>query len=273
MNKLTSISVAALSAAVLTSCGSTPNVPYFDYRGTVYLDGGMGCSVEYAAGNASGMPYDLIAFPGNRNFENHFENQVLLMTVAFGLDDGQVPDVAFYDDWQGPNAIAMNRTLNGNYSRGTILFGGELLWREAIDVGGNDLNTVRIATILAHEFAHLAQFSRGYYVDVPTQELMADMMAGWAIGLLFSDEFVTDDRRRQRLLSEAARTMFDIGDYAFNSPNHHGTPQQREAAFELGLSMYYEGDVGRVNTAFRIARNAAPDIRRGSLNRDIRDYL
>ena len=100
---------------------------------------------------------------------------------------------------------------------------------------------------------------------------MADIMAGWAIGIYY--DVGQDDRALRRRYSDAAQAMFDVGDYAFNSPNHHGTPRQRQAAFELGLSMYSDANLGSVDDVFSLARLAAPDIRSGSLNRDIWDYL
>jgi hypothetical protein len=63
-------------------------------------------------------------------------------------------------------------------------------------------------------------------------ELHADFVAGFYFG--------RDGTRSKQIVETFARSLFSQGDYAFNVPTHHGTPQQRVAAmqkgYELGLS-------------------------------------
>ncbi|MQA98355.1 MAG: hypothetical protein GEV11_28545 [Streptosporangiales bacterium] len=91
------------------------------------------------------------------------------------------------------------------------------------------LRPVAPQAILAHEFGHHIQFE-GDLFDSPLTgpeatrrtELMADA---------FSTYFLAHPRgqamNRNRLLA-ATQTFFEVGDCAFTSNNHHGTPLQRQ---------------------------------------------
>lgn len=82
--------------------------------------------------------------------------------------------------------------------------------------------------VLAHEYGHHVQFRTGIYASpLPPPEasrrteLMADAFSAYfsvhARGLSFNTKRV--------LLAE--RTFFDLGDCAYDNPEHHGTPDQR----------------------------------------------
>lgn len=50
--------------------------------------------------------------------------------------------------------------------------------------------------------------------------------------------------------------MFDIGDFSFNSPSHHGTPQERLNAFNAGLRLTINsGARTSFREAFRLGLN------------------
>ncbi|WP_432432633.1 neutral zinc metallopeptidase [Cryobacterium breve] len=67
-------------------------------------------------------------------------------------------------------------------------------------------------------------------------ELHADCWAGvWAKSA--EDEGILDPGD----ITEASQTTLDLGDYAFDNPQHHGTPEQRNQAF---LEGYDGGDEG-----------------------------
>jgi len=90
-----------------------------------------------------------------------------------------------------------------------------------------------IAGVLAHEWGHRAQFTYGWMTQTePTArrtELEADMWSGLYMGMskLWTGPY----------MQSFFQTLFNIGDYNFNSPGHHGTPNQRYAAGATGLTL------------------------------------
>jgi len=105
-----------------------------------------------------------------------------------------------------------------------IIFGDGIL--DALDAFG--LSGVGPRVVLAHEFGHHVQFELDLF-DSPLTgaeatrrtELMADAFATYfavhARGLSLNAKRVAD----------ALQTFYDVGDCGFDSPGHHGTPQQR----------------------------------------------
>src|SRR5262249_14994077 len=123
---------------------------------------------------------------------------------------------------------------------GTIMFGVNLLRAEAIRFSGNRptplVTDVGVHVIIAHEFAHILQYKKGLSPNGSWHmELHADYMAGWFIGSTF-------DRARDPSQSDvdvAARSMFTMGDWAFNKPEHHGHGELRAAMVRAGFSDRY----------------------------------
>jgi predicted metalloprotease len=92
------------------------------------------------------------------------------------------------------------------------------------------------AVAVAHEWAHHVQLLRKLHPPtVMYAELQADCWAG---------VWVHDAGERGLLepgdLAGAGDALAALGDYAYRSPDHHGTPRQRER--ELGVG-YRTGDV------------------------------
>ena len=112
---------------------------------------------------------------------------------------------------------------------GYILFGRHFAARLIQQTG----TPLPIAGVLAHQWGHRAQFTFGWMVQTePTvrrTELEADMWAGLYMGLV---KLWTGP-----LLQSFFQTLFSIGDYNFNHPGHHGTPNQRHAAGATGLTL------------------------------------
>lgn len=86
------------------------------------------------------------------------------------------------------------------------------------------------AAVLAHEWAHHVQVVTGTrHRTVRDGELQADCLAGaWAAhveraGLLEAGDLV-----------EAGAALHAVGDVEFDSPDHHGTPQERMRSFVRG---------------------------------------
>ena len=130
------------------------------------------------------------------------------------------PDVNFFDDSQSPNAFATDASLTGGCnSDGTILFGTTLF--------KNEMNQFKLwqsstTMILAHEYGHIVQFKKKLRLPTYKQELHADFMGGWLCGLM------TNDRRTSGIDPQtASKSIFNKGNYAFNDPGFHGTPEER----------------------------------------------
>lgn len=140
-----------------------------------------------------------------------------LVSTTFRL----VPDFYFIDDSSGPNAFAT--------TEGALLLGLELMRREIQEEMG-PMGNYSVFTILAHEAGHLATFQRGLHRSLsgPQMEIAADFLAGWYMAKR-SGTFPTD-------ALQGIRSLYRKGDYEFNNPNHHGTPDQRAGAFVSGTS-------------------------------------
>jgi predicted metalloprotease len=94
-----------------------------------------------------------------------------------------------------------------------------------------------VAYMVAHEYAHSLQAERGWINPdgsvtprtVRQVELHADCWAGvWANSAYEEGQLEEGD------IDEAIETVNRVGDYEYTNPRHHGTPQQREAAFLQG---------------------------------------
>ena len=81
---------------------------------------------------------------------------------------------------------------------------------------------------MAHEFGHLAQYKQGFRESGKRPELHADFMAGWYLSLR--------GRYAWTNLMPTLKLFYELGDYQFNSPTHHGTPDERLAAARAGFA-------------------------------------
>src|SRR5262249_4636037 len=105
----------------------------------------------------------------------------------------------------------------------------------------HDTSGMTVLAIVAHEFGHIVQFRRQLRDRILTGqptvkrlELHADILAGYYLG--------ARKRENQNLSFYSAGEVFHrIGDHSFNSPNHHGTPDERGAASEFGFRHGKEG--------------------------------
>ena len=101
---------------------------------------------------------------------------------------------------------------------------------------GGTFGDFAVAYIVAHEYGHQIQDELGrfdqYGQRLPTMafELQADCYAGtWAKSAY--DEHRLDDGD----VDEALNAALAVGDFDTSSPGHHGTPDQREAAWTTGF--------------------------------------
>jgi hypothetical protein len=147
--------------------------------------------------------------------------------VLFVMEDGQ------------PNAFAVQESLT-SAADGTVFFGVKLLNNEF-----QQNNGFGIPTILAHEFAHILQWKWRFPRAATSkwQELHADFLAGW----------FTAHRARFRPQVPVASwaSVFSKGDFGFFDYHHHGTPQERGAAFTAGFNLNLIGNVADISIVYR----------------------
>ena len=101
---------------------------------------------------------------------------------------------------------------------------------------GQTVGDFAVAYIVAHEYGHQIQDELGifqeYGATLPTMafELQADCYAGtWAASAY------QENRLEEGDLQEALDAALAVGDFDAGSPGHHGTPEQREAAWYSGF--------------------------------------
>lgn len=173
----------------------------------------------------------IIARSGNADFDRALAETLVKLSTALQVS----PGFAYYDDSGAHNAYA-TRLVRLNGADGTVLFGQGFL-RELMR--GRESPEVAVATVCAHEFGHILQFKhnlmarvRGKDPTVKRAELQADFFAGYFSGL----------RKKERPSYPAAvgaLTQYNVGDNHVRSPQHHGTKQERGAAFVRGYEVAY----------------------------------
>ena len=101
---------------------------------------------------------------------------------------------------------------------------------------GRTVGDFSVAFIVAHEYGHEIQDELGlfqkYGQQLPTMafELQADCYAGtWAHSAYQENRLEDGD------VQEALDTALAVGDFDSASAGHHGTPDQREAAWKTGF--------------------------------------
>lgn len=134
------------------------------------------------------------------------------------------PKFYFFIENGSPNAFATSEVDDNGFPDGTVLFGLRLHNKELPkSIGGTT-----IPMIMAHEFGHILSFKLRLPFQGKYQELWADYCAG---AYMFYRQFW-----KQTDVNATLRTFFEIGDYAYNSPSHHGTPQERYQAVLKGYA-------------------------------------
>jgi predicted metalloprotease len=139
----------------------------------------------------------------------------------------------------GPNAKAAPDSATTG-AQGSVVFGSSLFSDQIHRYNDYGMSVIGIC---AHEFGHIVQYFTGVYQTIvrgqPTVkrlELHADFLAGYYLGF----------RKRSdpslRVWS-AGDTLHRIGDTNVLARDHHGTPEERVAAAESGLSLGLNKDV------------------------------
>jgi predicted metalloprotease len=89
-----------------------------------------------------------------------------------------------------------------------------------------------VAVAVAHEYGHNVQSELNLPMDpdfVMPSELQADCLAG-AFTRIAEIQGILDTTD----VEEGSQARYDVGDYSTNPSQHHGTPEERAAAFSTG---------------------------------------
>lgn len=144
---------------------------------------------------------------------------------------------AFLNDCNSPNALA-------NPNDRSILFGLSMAQRLLTQFG----SLIPLWQVMAHEWGHQIQFALGdswlNAATVAPKELEADMFSGFYLLLA----------KNSQDLSSSVAAAFSIGDWDFNNPQHHGTPNQRGAAVVAGGRVALDWSLGRIQRTYPAVR-------------------
>ena len=120
-------------------------------------------------------------------------------------------------------------------TKGTVCFGADLFRKEFYD---HDRTGTTVITIIAHEFAHIAQFNRGYFNDLKTgntlrRELNADYLAGYFLGTRMNQNNKLEFKRAGEYLEREGKSQDG------NANRSHGNSKERLDAAERGFRLAY----------------------------------
>ena len=163
-----------------------------------------------------------MASSGNKALDRAMIAEVRKINRVFTIR----PGYRFFDDEGQGNALALSRTVIQG-TRGTVFFGLSLVKEELkYKFGG-----AALAGIAAHEGGHIFQFFSSFLHrperddSARDMELHADFLAGYYFGRT---------GRTERSIDVFGKSLFEKGDYDYNDPDHHGTPDERLKAMHQG---------------------------------------
>lgn len=196
-----------------------------------------GCFLGFGA--LGSLP-DLRSSSGNPQLDRAMIAEIRKVDRIFGINPGYS---YFYDE--SPQAYATPEQLvDFPGTQGSIIFGLNLVAGEL----NSEYGGAAVAGIAAHEGGHIYQFFRldrdllARLRSRPTTrefDLHADFLAGY---------YFAATGRTERSLVVFAEALFARGDYMYNHPQHHGTPDERVGAMRAG---YRHGDLSVEEAAIR----------------------
>lgn len=180
-----------------------------------------GCySSSYAAAGADQIGCGLLQSTGNATVDRQTNEEYAILAQFYRLP--QQPSMYLFDECpEQMNALS--------FPQGFILMGFRLMQETAIRYN----SLLPYAGVMAHEWGHQIQFQRNY-IDrsSPTArdtELAADAWAGYYLYMVKNWSGAD--------LESFLRQLFDIGDFEYNSPSHHGTPNERRYMGAYGMDV------------------------------------
>lgn len=195
----------------------------------------IGCSISMlSAANGEVGQLKLSNTTGNPPLDAGITNELQYLINLFTVRPG------FFMLHEGAygNAFATSEILGGHaFPHGTVVFGLTLMQEEYEAAGPTGRFDHAMAAIMAHEWGHILQFRKlKSQPSGKAMELQADALAGWYMGVrsvqLSAYGSMVD-------IQTAMKSVFSKGDYAFNDPRHHGTPDERLKMFQMGLKAGY----------------------------------
>ncbi|WP_426279258.1 metalloprotease [Chryseobacterium sp. S-02] len=201
---------------------------------------GQGCFLNSGATVISGT----FLTTGNQNIDyiNNREFNTLLSLFPVR------PNFLYLHETGSPNAFATTQITNTAFPDGSILLGLNLITSECQSSPSNTCSAIPI--ILAHEFGHILDFKNSLGLSGKYKELFADFIAG-------SYLFHRSNTIGYLDYNEVARSFFTKGDYNFNHPDFHGTPEERLAALTSGYNLSQQYYISGQNLTLPILINAA----------------
>lgn len=197
-----------------------------------------GCTFSGTAADLQAMG-KIARYSGYPALDRFIAAEPPVLTSAFRIQ----PGFMFFNDAGSPNAMATPENV-GNFGTidGTVLFGRSLLTSE---MQSHPAWGWSVIGIMAHEWAHIFQFSQHMNAPIPRMELQADFLAGWYLaGKALGAGY--------QFTEAMALSLFNKGDYDFNNPNHHGTPHQRVQAMFAGYTLMMQRGVTDIDQAFEV---------------------
>ncbi len=203
--------------------------------GSAAAQGLGGADAELLCGAASSLrssQYNRVLTTGNKNLDRALSSEMKKQQKLYVLR----PAFYLFTD-KIKNAFATTKKFpEFPTSDGSIVYGIELM-KEQLARGywGGAV----VAGVLAHEYGHIYQYRSGYFKrmrklhkTVKFVELHADYMSGYYIGRKYQE---SGERVNVRTVASAT---YDIGDYHYNSPSHHGTPVERTIMLKAGFDLH-----------------------------------
>ncbi|MDG1279295.1 MAG: hypothetical protein P8O16_18595 [Algoriphagus sp.] len=195
-------------------------------------------------GNSSLPQQNLTKYSGNSDFDEINNREYNTLVNVFDIH----PDIYYLLDEESPNAYATSTITNTNFPDGTIMLGFSLIQLECLNSSSGTCSSIPI--ILAHEFAHIIDFKYMTGLTGKYKELFADYMAG-------SYLFHRANTLGTLNVAEVGNSFFSKGDYDFNSPQHHGTREQRLSSLIAGYKLaYYYSTKGQLLNLNTLMENA-----------------
>ena len=196
--------------------------------------------------NKSSVSSGYLNSTGNTEIDNLIKSEKAKLERFFNVK----VDLKIYS---GENGLA-KRTCRLSNCNGTIELGKELLIFEYNKKGpssGLSIGKYMIMSIMAHEFAHIYQYSNPQFKfkNSVVQEVHADILAGWYIARYLVDNIPESDKyssnrdswtKISNIHNDLVISFGWMGDRAYWSQQHHGNYYTRLMAFRQGWKDYKE---------------------------------
>jgi hypothetical protein len=251
------LSLSVIAAGISLSAGGSNKLD-----GKPQDDEPNGCLLYASQGQS--LQGRLLDGTGIQFIDNAFVVEMNGLISRFGVR----PAAYVLDEPGVENGFATRDRYNPRWVDGTVVITLALIKAELGKTG--QYNNFTMPAIMAHEFGHIYQFKRNSQMPTKLLELQADYLAGWYMGNREGSSQYGINAFRQD-----SQSFFEKGDYNFNSPTHHGTPEERNAAIlegyrnaSLSLGAVYAKSTQFVNGMGKTTSPAAAGTEISSISSD-----